>query len=132
MKQNQFFITSKLFKELMILDIISKNAKTTQREMADKANVSVAMINGYIEKYSNDGSITLSYHSTKTVEYHITPKGEERRKSRGPISGDVFVVQNFSDKELKETEKAILEVVKSLSWLSLCDEFLVTSQRSLF
>ena len=80
MKQNQFFITSKLFKELMILDIISKNAKTTQREMADKANVSVAMINEYIEKYSNDGSITLSYHSTKTVEYHITPIGEERRK----------------------------------------------------
>ena len=35
----------------MILDIISKNAKTTQREMADKANVSVAMINEYIEKY---------------------------------------------------------------------------------
>ncbi|HOF42247.1 MAG TPA: aminoacyl-tRNA hydrolase [Candidatus Moranbacteria bacterium] len=51
----------------------------------------------------------------KIKRYRIGIEGEERRKSRGPISGDVFVVQNFSDKELKETEKAILEVVKSLS-----------------
>lgn len=80
MKKNQFFITSKLFKELMILDTISKKTNTTQREMADCANVSASMINEYIEKYSNDGLISLDYHSTKTVEYHITPKGEERRK----------------------------------------------------
>lgn len=77
---NLFFKPTPLYKEFLILDIIEKNAKITQRMMSDSIGVAVSMINSYLESYEKKGYIKRKYYSTKTVEYFITKKGIERRK----------------------------------------------------
>ncbi len=77
---NEFFITSKVFKELIILNYISNNESCTQRDMSSVCKVSVAMINSYIDEYSKNGLIKLDYQSKKTVSYKLTSKGEQRRR----------------------------------------------------
>ncbi len=77
---NLFFKPTPLYKEYLILDLIEKDSKTTQRTMSDSIGVSVSMINAYLESYEKKGYINRKYHSTKTVEYFVTKKGIERRK----------------------------------------------------
>lgn len=80
MLDNAFFKPTKLYKEFMILDLIEKDAKITQRTMSKELGVAVSMINGYIDDYEDKGYIRRNYISTKTVEYFITKKGIERKK----------------------------------------------------
>ena len=80
MNDNQFFKPTPLYKEFMILDIIEKDSKITQRVMSDRLNVSVSMINSYLDLYEESGYIKRKYITTKTVHYHITKKGTERKK----------------------------------------------------
>jgi DNA-binding MarR family transcriptional regulator len=77
---NTFFKPTPLYKEFMILDLIEKNKDITQREMADEIGVAVSMINGYLDEYEKKKLIRRKKHSSKTVEYHITKKGVERKK----------------------------------------------------
>ena len=80
MNDNQFFKPTPLYKEFMILDLIEKDSKITQRVMSDRLNVSVSMINSYLDLYEESGYIIRKYITTKTVHYHITKKGTERKK----------------------------------------------------
>jgi FlaA1/EpsC-like NDP-sugar epimerase len=64
----------------MILDLIEKDSKITQRVMSDRLNVSVSMINQYLDEYEEEGFVKRRYITTKTVQYHITKKGLERKK----------------------------------------------------
>lgn len=80
MLDNAFFKPTKLYKEFMILDLIEKDAKITQRTISKELGVAVSMINGYIDSYEDKGYIRRNYISTKTVEYFITKKGLERKK----------------------------------------------------
>lgn len=64
----------------MILDMIEKNANTTQREISKAIGIAVSMVNDYLDKYEKNGLIKRNYLSTKNVEYIITEKGIERRK----------------------------------------------------
>ena len=80
MNDNQFFKPTPLYKEFMILDLIEKDSKITQRVMSDRLNVSVSMINSYLDLYEESGYIKRKYITTKTVHYHITKKGLERKK----------------------------------------------------
>ncbi len=80
MNSNLFFKPTPLYKEFLILDLIEKNPKITQRMMSDTIGVAVSMINAYLETYEKQGLINRKYHSTKTVEYFVTKKGIERRK----------------------------------------------------
>ena len=80
MNDNQFFKPTPLYKEFMILDLIEKDSKITQRVMSDRLNVSVSMINSYLDLYEESGYIKRKYITTKTVHYHITKKGTERKK----------------------------------------------------
>jgi DNA-binding MarR family transcriptional regulator len=77
---NAFFKPTQLYKEYMILDMIEKNSKITQREMADFIGVAVSMINQHLDVYETKGLIQRKKHSTKIVDYYITKKGLERRK----------------------------------------------------
>ena len=42
--------------------------------------VAVSMINAYIDDYEQKGYIKRKYRSTKTVEYFVTKRGDERKK----------------------------------------------------
>ncbi len=64
----------------MILDLIEKDAKITQRTMSNAIGVAVSMINNYLDEYEQKGYITRKYNSTKNVEYFVSKKGIERRK----------------------------------------------------
>lgn len=80
MSDNSFFKPTLLYKEFMILDLIEKDSHITQRKISESIGVAVSMINSYIDKYEDKGYIKRKYISTKTVEYHITKTGLERRK----------------------------------------------------
>lgn len=80
MTDNLFFKPTVLYKEFMILDLIEKNSKITQREIAVAIGVAVSMVNSYLDEYESRGLINRKYRSTKTVEYFVTSKGLERRK----------------------------------------------------
>jgi len=64
----------------MILDLIEKDAKITQRAISDALGIAVSMVNSYLDEYEDEGYIKRKYKSTKTVEYLITKKGIERKK----------------------------------------------------
>jgi len=80
MNDNQFFKPTVLYKEYMILDILEKNPKTTQREISKTIGIAVSMVNDYLDQYEKDKLIRREKHSTKTVEYFVTKKGIEKRK----------------------------------------------------
>jgi FlaA1/EpsC-like NDP-sugar epimerase len=80
MDHNEFFKPTPLYKEFMILDLISKEPDITQREMSSRLHVSVSMINNYLDAYESQGNIIREYISSKDVKYSITKQGLERVK----------------------------------------------------
>lgn len=80
MNNNHYFKPTPLYKEFMILDLIEKNSKITQRMIGDTLGIAVSMVNSYIDGYEEKGYVRRKYLSTKTVEYFITKKGIERKK----------------------------------------------------
>ncbi len=80
MSKYTFFKPTPLYKEFVILDLIEKDRKITQRVMSDHLNVSVSMINSYLDKYENNKYIRREYLNSKNVTYNITKKGIERKK----------------------------------------------------
>ncbi|MCF8009672.1 MAG: winged helix-turn-helix transcriptional regulator, partial [Halanaerobiales bacterium] len=69
-----------LYKEFVLLDLIEKNEIITQRQMSDYLDVSVSMVNSYLDSYEQKGYIKREYKNSKTVKYIITSKGIERKK----------------------------------------------------
>lgn len=80
MNNNTFFKPTPLYKEFVILDLIEKNEKITQRYMSDHLNVSVSMVNNYLDEYEENGYICRKYVNSKLVTYNILRKGIERQK----------------------------------------------------
>lgn len=80
MNDNTYFKPTILYKEYMILDLVEKNPKITQRELSKTLGVAVSMINLHLEVFEKTGLIKRKKYSTKTVEYFVTKKGTERRK----------------------------------------------------
>ena len=80
MQDNNYFKPAILFKEYMILNMIEKNPKITQREMCKAIGIAVSMVNDNLEEFERIGLIKKIKYSTKRVEYLITKKGTERRK----------------------------------------------------
>lgn len=80
MDDNSFFKPTPLYKEFVILDLIEKNKKITQRMMSAYLNVSVSMINSYLDKYEEKGYIIRKYINSKIVKYIITKKGIVRKQ----------------------------------------------------
>ena len=78
--KNLFFKPTALYREFMILDLIEKDSKITQRAMSTAIGVAVSLVNSYLDEYEDKGLIKRKYISTKNVEYFITKKGRERKK----------------------------------------------------
>lgn len=75
-----FFKPTLLYKAYMILNLIEKDSNMTQREISHVIGIAVSMVFKYIDMYEKEGLLTKERISTKTVKYHITKKGIERRK----------------------------------------------------
>lgn len=77
---NRIFKPTPLYKEFMILDIISKREDVTQRSLSRELNISVSMVNEYLEEYEKKGYIKKVYKTVKSVKYIVTKEGIERKK----------------------------------------------------
>jgi len=75
-----FFKPTLLYKEYMILNMIEKDPNITQRQISTAIQSAVSMVNSYLDIYEKQGLLTKEHITTKTVMYHITKKGVERRK----------------------------------------------------
>lgn len=74
-RENGFFLATQKYKELVILNYIDQNPDTTQKELGNTIGAATSMINAYIEEYEGNGYVKREYITSKTVKYHITPKG---------------------------------------------------------
>ena len=79
MENNALFKPSPQYKELMILTMISSSDEISQRMIASKLNISLAMVNSYLVEAEMAKYIKVD-NKNKKVKYLITKKGEERIK----------------------------------------------------
>lgn len=75
---NQFYKPTPLYKEYLILNLISHNDSITQRVISDELKIAVSMVNKYLKEYEESGYLDIHYISDKKVEYRLTEKGEDR------------------------------------------------------
>ena len=80
MNNNLFFKPTPLYKEFMILDLVSGNQDITQRQIAHTIDVSLSMVNSYLDNYEEKGYLRREYQNAKNVVYHLTKAGVARRK----------------------------------------------------
>lgn len=80
MENNALFKPSPQYKELMILTMISSSDEISQRMIASKLNISLAMVNSYLVEAEMAKYIKVDKVDNKNVKYLITKKGEERIK----------------------------------------------------
>ena len=63
------------YKSLLLLDEISKNQDTTQRDLSKNLGLALGLINSYIKNLAGKGYITISAIPKKRYRYYLTPKG---------------------------------------------------------
>ena len=80
LKFNSVFKPTPLYKELKILNLLTNNEDVTQRVIAKELGISLAMVNFYLEKYEEEGLLTIKRDSTKSLTYILTRLRHERRK----------------------------------------------------
>ncbi len=80
LKNNGFFIPTNKYKELLVLEAIHKNPKTTQKQLGQTIGAAASMINAYIDECEINGYIKREYKTSKNVLYHITKNGIKRKK----------------------------------------------------
>ena len=66
-------------KEYVILNHIHKGEKTTQREIALNAGISVGVVNLLLKKMVRKGLVKIDRINTKTLRYVLTPKGMQEK-----------------------------------------------------
>lgn len=80
MSKLDFFKTTPIHKEYIILNYLSKKSKVTQREISNVASISLAMVNYYLFTFEKEGYLQKKTINNKNMVYHITSKGIERIK----------------------------------------------------
>ena len=95
MENNALFKPSPQYKELMILSTIASNNDVSQRMLASKLNISLAMVNSYLIEAENNKYIKLD-NSKRRTKYLITKLGLERIKvlNIGSINGNINVISD--------------------------------------
>ena len=79
-KFSSVFKPTPLYKELMILNLLTKNPDVPQRTIARELGISLAMVNSYLVEYESRGLLSVTKDSTRLGEYQLTRLGHERRK----------------------------------------------------
>lgn len=75
----KFFSPTSDFKELLLLQHIEKNPKTSQHEIAREIGSAASTVNVYVNKLEEQGYLIRDYQSLKIVYYNITPEGIKRK-----------------------------------------------------
>ena len=96
-------------REYIILENIDKNANITQRELSQKAGISLGSVNILLNKMIKEGLIKIEKIPADRVLYMLTPKGilEKMNKTYQYIK----IHYNYIDKT-KNRIKTILELLK--------------------
>ncbi|MBI5237574.1 MAG: winged helix-turn-helix transcriptional regulator [Deltaproteobacteria bacterium] len=63
------------YRSLLLLDEISKNHETTQRDLSKKLGVALGLVNSYIKNLVSKGYITVSTIPKERYKYYLTPSG---------------------------------------------------------
>ena len=70
-------------KELQVIEELSRTGHITQREISDKLEISLGMVNIILKRLINKGYVKVRGLSKRRLQYILTPKGftEKARKS---------------------------------------------------
>ncbi len=71
------YIPAPKLNQLLILRQIESNQNVKQFELANRCDLSVAMINNYIKKLERQDLVACRRKSSKTLSYHLTNRGRE-------------------------------------------------------
>jgi DNA-binding MarR family transcriptional regulator len=63
------------YKSLLILDEISRGEKISQRDLSNKLNIALGLVNSYIKNLISKGYITIKNIPSKRYAYYLTSKG---------------------------------------------------------
>lgn len=78
---NGLFIAAPRLNQFNILNLLASDPHLTQAELAQRCDLSVAMVNNYMKELRGAGLLDYRCKSTKSVSYHITPAGHEKAES---------------------------------------------------
>ncbi len=78
---NGLFIAAPRLNQFNILNLLASDPHMTQAELAQRCDLSVAMVNNYMKELRGAGLLDYRCRSTKSVSYHITPSGREKAES---------------------------------------------------
>ncbi len=77
-RKYQFIKPSRDYRELRILSEIGKNQRTTQRMLARFAQISLTVLNEYLERMVSAGWVKIEILSSRNYLYNLTPLGKVR------------------------------------------------------
>jgi len=69
-------------KDLKVLDILSESPGLSQREVAQKAKISLGMANIILKRLAKTGHIKISNLTARKMEYMLTAKGLKEKAQR--------------------------------------------------
>ena len=74
-RKYQFIKPSRDYRELRILSEIREHPKTTQRVLARSAQISLTVLNEYLDRMSSSGWIEIEVKSSRNYVYNLTSLG---------------------------------------------------------
>jgi len=77
----RFFVSSPLFKRLLILSAIEKTPHISQNKLAGEVGLTSSMVNNYIRDLSKEELISIKGKTNRTMSYNITSKGLKKKTS---------------------------------------------------
>ena len=86
-------------KELKVIDSISRNSKSSQRDIAQDVDLSLGLTNILINRLIKKGYLKASRLNAKKVRYIITPKGlkEKAKKSINFMKRSFSVISDLKE-----------------------------------
>jgi len=75
--RSAFLLPTKTFRRMTILLTIHHSPDTSQHKIAQKTNLSSAMVNSYIRKLTAEGIVTVSSRNNRDCNYQLTELGKE-------------------------------------------------------
>jgi DNA-binding MarR family transcriptional regulator len=69
-------------KTVRVLDVLAQHPNLSQRELAQRAGISLGLANLIIKRLNQTGHIKIANITARKVEYILTPKGLQEKSSR--------------------------------------------------
>ncbi len=77
----EFFQPSPLFRGLLILIEIEKDASITQKRLSNKVGLTSSMINNYLKDFVHEGIVEYRGETRRQTTYFLTPKGKQQMEN---------------------------------------------------